>query len=191
MEWIPNEIVFYTFCVWSFYVLCPRNTDIHQLLSVYLYNRPVKAQIFCTVPCRTFFLGYNQFQNFKEWESCNSVMPQTSGQACQHESNSLILHWAICCSLTRTHTQRQSAQISQSWKQCALPVITRMAYGFVVSHCGDNREGILFSWCIYITTVSLFWDLSTLCVVDHLWPLIGRSLLCLLSALWLIRTSNV
>ena len=26
--------------------------------------------------------------------------------------------------------------------------------------------------CIYITSILLLWDLSTLCVVDHLWPLI-------------------
>ena len=31
--------------------------------------------------------------------------------------------------------------------------------------------------------ILLLWDLSTLCVVDHLWPLVLRSLLCLLSTL--------
>ena len=44
---------------------------------------------------------------------------------------------------------------------------------------------------IYITLILLLWDLSTMCVVDHLWPLILRSLLCLLSTLWFIGTSNV
>ena len=28
--------------------------------------------------------------------------------------------------------------------------------------------------CIYITTILLLWDLSTVSVVDHLWPLIYR-----------------
>ena len=31
-------------------------------------------------------------------------------------------------------------------------------------------EGTLFSW--HITPILLLWDLNTLCVVDHLWPLI-------------------
>ena len=75
----------------------------------------------------------------------------------------------------------------QSWKQFALPVITTMALWQLMhfetwctsctpcaqvhelpqSHCGDNREGRLFSWLyIYITPILLLWDLSTLCVVD-------------------------
>ena len=29
-----------------------------------------------------------------------------------------------------------------------------------------------FHDCIYITLILLLWDLSTLCVVDHLWPLV-------------------
>ena len=34
------------------------------------------------------------------------------------------------------------------------------------SHCGDNREGTLFSWLhIYITPILLLWDLSTLYVI--------------------------
>ena len=44
---------------------------------------------------------------------------------------------------------------------------------------------------IYIIPILLFWDLSTLCVGNHLWPLISCSLLSLLSTLWLIGTSNV
>ena len=40
------------------------------------------------------------------------------------------------------------------------------------SHCGDNREGTLFSSLhIYYAHFPL-WDLSNVCVVDHLWPLI-------------------
>ena len=36
---------------------------------------------------------------------------------------------------------------------------------------------------IYIMSVLLLWDLSTLCVMDHLWPLILHSLFSLLSTL--------
>ena len=59
----------------------------------------------------------------------------------------------------------------------AIVVITRRA------HCIHD--------CIYITPILLLLDLSPLCVIDHLWPLILWSLLCLLSTLWLIGTSNV
>ena len=47
-----------------------------------------------------------------------------------------------------------------------------------------------FHDCIYIMLNLLLWDLSTLCFVDHLWPLILRSLLCLFSILWFIGTSK-
>ena len=41
------------------------------------------------------------------------------------------------------------------------------------SHCGDNREGThCFHDCMSITPILLLCDLSNLCVVDHLWPLI-------------------
>ena len=39
---------------------------------------------------------------------------------------------------------------------------------------------------IYVMPILLLWDLSTLCVVDHLWSLILRFLLNLLSTLWFI-----
>ena len=39
-------------------------------------------------------------------------------------------------------------------------------------HCGDNRRVHCFHDNIYILLILLLWDLSTLCVVDHLWPLI-------------------
>ena len=39
--------------------------------------------------------------------------------------------------------------------------------------------------------ILLLWDLSTLCVVDYLWPLILCSLLSFFSTLWFIGTSNV
>ena len=52
----------------------------------------------------------------------------------------------------------------QSWKQCALTVITIMALWQLIH---------LSTWCtIYILLILLLWALSTLCVVDHLWPLI-------------------
>ena len=50
------------------------------------------------------------------------------------------------------------------------------------AHCFHNN--------IYIMLILLLRDLSTLCIVDHLWPLILRSLLSLLITLWLIGTSN-
>ena len=60
------------------------------------------------------------------------------------------------------------------------------------SDCGDNWEGTLFSWKqIYITLILLLWDFSTLCVVDHLWPLTLCSLFNLLSTSWFIGKSNV
>ena len=57
-------------------------------------------------------------------------------------------------------------------------------------HCCGNQKGTLFSWS-HIYYVHLLWDLSMLCVVDHLLPLILSSLLSLLSILWFISTSNV
>ena len=48
-----------------------------------------------------------------------------------------------------------------------------------------------FHNCIYIMPTLFLLDLSTLCVVNYLWPIILRSLLCLLSTLWLIGTNKV
>ena len=48
-----------------------------------------------------------------------------------------------------------------------------------------------FHDCMYITPILLLWDLSTVCIMNHLWPLMLRSLLCLLSTFWFIGTSNV
>ena len=52
-------------------------------------------------------------------------------------------------------------------KSCA------QVYELPQSHCGNNREGTLFSWLrIHITLILLLWDLSTPCVVitnDHLY----------------------
>ena len=76
---------------------------------------------------------------------------------------------------------RRSVTIHQvpkciSWHK-AIVVITGRA------HC--------FHDCIHITPILLLWDLTTLCVVDHLWPFILRSLLSLLKTLWFIGTSTV
>ena len=68
--------------------------------------------------------------------------------------------------------------VIQSWKQCALSVICPhvpkfMSHELPRSHWGDNWEGILSSWLhICYTHIFLLWDLSTLCIVDHLWLLI-------------------
>ena len=59
-------------------------------------------------------------------------------------------------------------------------------------YCGENQQSTLFLWLhIYIMPILFLWDLSTLFVVDHLWPLTLRSLLSLLNTLWFIGTSNV
>ena len=44
---------------------------------------------------------------------------------------------------------------------------------------------------VYIFLTVLLLDFSTLVIVVHLWPLILRSLLGLLSTLWFVGTSNV
>ena len=62
---------------------------------------------------------------------------------------------------------------------CALPpwfhhnsTLCAQVHELPQSHCGDNREGTLFSWLnIYITPILLLWDLSTLFVMNHLWSL--------------------
>ena len=59
------------------------------------------------------------------------------------------------------------------------------------SHCGDNRKGTLFSWLYIYTPIFILWYLSTLCIVNDLWPLILPSLFSFLSTLWFIGTSNV
>lgn len=58
------------------------------------------------------------------------------------------------------------------------------------NHCDDDLEDTLFSWLLF-TPVLLLWDMSTLRIVDHLWPLTLRSLLRYLSTLWFISTRNV
>ena len=42
---------------------------------------------------------------------------------------------------------------------------------------------------VHITPILLLWDLSTLCVMDHLWLLILRPLLRLFRAVWFTDTS--
>ena len=69
----------------------------------------------------------------------------------------------------------------ESCKQSALPVITTMTlwnrtlcaqvHTLPQSHCGDDFCSHDF---IYITPILRLRDLSTLCVVDHLWLIIYR-----------------
>ena len=83
----------------------------------------------------------------------------------------------------------------QSWKQCSLPVITTMALWqlmhlctwctspYITAHhvpkCMSCNKAIVvitgrahcFRDCIYIMPILLLWDLSTLCAMDHFWPL--------------------
>ena len=54
-----------------------------------------------------------------------------------------------------------------------------------------NERAHFFHDYMYIMLILLLWDLITLCVVDHLWPLILWSWLCLFSIIWFIGTSNV
>ena len=68
-----------------------------------------------------------------------------------------------------------------------------------VSKCMSFHKAIVVitgrTYCfddyIYITFILLLLDLITLCVLDHLWPLVLHSLLWWLSTLWFICTSNV
>ena len=59
-----------------------------------------------------------------------------------------------------------------SWKQCALPVITTMALWQLMHFVVITGRAHCFHDNTYITPILLLWDLSTLCVMDHLWPLI-------------------
>ena len=54
-----------------------------------------------------------------------------------------------------------------------------------------TRRAHRFHDYINIMPIFLLWDLSTLAVVDHLWPLTLGSLLGLLSTLWFTGTSNL
>ena len=71
-----------------------------------------------------------------------------------------------------------------SRKQWALPIITTIVV-WQLMHAGIWRTVThCFSWLhVYITLILLPWDLSTLRIVNHLWLLIIRSLLGLLSSL--------
>ena len=54
-----------------------------------------------------------------------------------------------------------------------------------------TRRAHHFHDCIYHILILLWWDFSTLCIIDHLWPFILHSLPGLLSTLWFIGKSNV
>ena len=81
-----------------------------------------------------------------------------------------LVHWYLQCGTIH--------QVPKwlSWHK-AIVLITRSA------HC--------FHDYIYVTLILVLWDLRTLCVVHHLWPLILRAPLRLLSTLFFIGTSNV
>ena len=72
-------------------------------------------------------------------------------------------------------------------------------FGSLVTKCMSCHKTIVVitrrAHCFYdficILLILFLWHLSTLCVVDHLWLLILRSLLHLLSTLWFIGTSNL
>ena len=100
-------------------------------------------------------------------------------KSAQQASNITLLALLVEHSLVHWYQQCGTVHHVPKCMSChnAIVVITGRA------HC--------FHDYIYITLILLLWDLSTLCVVDHLWPLILRSLLCLLSTLWFIGTSNV
>ena len=79
-----------------------------------------------------------------------------------------MIHDTQSAQIAQKQDNKMGAIYMQSWKQRA-------------RHC--------FHDCIYIMPILLLWDLSTLCVVDYLWPLILWSLPSLLSTLWF--TSNL
>ena len=56
---------------------------------------------------------------------------------------------------------------------------------------GITGRAHCFHDCIYITPIFILWHLSTLCIVNDLWPLMLPSLFSFLSTLWFIGTSNV
>ena len=86
----------------------------------------------------------------------------------------------------------------KSWKQCAIPVITTMALWQLMhlgtwwfcsnsctqvhklpqSHCGNNREGTLFSWLhiyIYIYNIYIFTNLPVNAIIRLPHPRSGDS----------------
>ena len=91
-----------------------------------------------------FKFGWKLFKFFKNSSSFSSVSPDDiSGHK-----------WSTPHRVLKSHRSKMSVIYMLSWKQCALPVITTMALWQLmhlgtwctVTHCGDNREGILFSW---------------------------------------------
>ena len=63
-------------------------------------------------------------------------------------------------------------------------------YTSCAQDCSDNREAgraYCFHDCMYITPILHLWDLSTSCVVNHLWPLINFWTLLISSSIFLMR----
>ena len=62
----------------------------------------------------------------------------------------------------------------------ATHALGHMMYGIMCISC--HKANVVITWrahcfhdCIYITPILLLRDLSPLCIVDHLWPLIYNS----------------
>ena len=85
--------------------------------------------------------------------------------------------WSTTHRVLRSHRNKMSVMPKCMSCHKAIVVITGR------THC--------FPDSIYIMLILRLWDLSTLCVVNHLWPLILCFLLSLFSTLWFIGTSNV
>ena len=124
--------------------------------------------------------------------------------------------WSTTYRVLISHRSKMGVIYMQSWKQYICDIFTYITLlALLVEHslfrwyqhcvtvdhvtkCMSCHKTIVvitgmarcFHDCIYIRPILLLWDLSTLCVVDHLWPLILSSLLCLLSTVWFIGTSN-
>ena len=105
--------------------------------------------------------------------------------------------WALCMSwITYDHLSYTPCLVHWSPFGSLVPAMcTRLSCAQVhkspQSHCVVTERAYCFHDYIYITPILLLWDLRTLCVVDHLLPLILHSLLSSLITLWFIGTSNV
>ena len=71
------------------------------------------------------------------------------------------------------------------------PLSPQQFFSNSCTHVYDVRLHIFLWFNVYIMLILLPWDLSTLCIMDHLCILIMLSLLGLLSTLWFISINNV
>ena len=111
----------------------------------------------------------------------------------QRISNYRGLFSSFCSSLgSCTKTQGVLSMLESLMHSIALPICM---YIYISGHKWSTTRRVLKSHrrkigvrkssndCIHSTSILLLWNLSTLCVMDHLWPLTLRSLLSLLSTL--------